>query len=75
MSNIEYKSHRTDLAQRIRNSRIERGYSTRHFATMVGISKSHLYDLECAKASPTFDMIERIAAGLEIPVHDFVNFT
>ena len=74
MISIEYTSHRTDLALRIRNTRIEQGYSTRHFATMVGISESHLYDLERAKASPTFDMLERIAAGLNTSVRDLVDF-
>lgn len=71
---VAYISHRARLAQRIRETRIEQGYSTRNFATMVGISKSYLYDLERAQASPTFDMLERIAAGLDMPVHELVNF-
>ena len=71
---IEYNSHRAELAERIRSLRIEQGYSIRRFSLMVGISKTHLMHLETAQASPTFDMLERIAAGLSTNVADLVSF-
>ncbi len=71
---VEYNSHRAELAERIRALRIEQGYSIRGFALMIGISKTHLMHLETVQASPTFDMLERIAAGLNTNVADLVSF-
>lgn len=71
---VEYNSHREELAGRIRALRIEQGYSIRNFSLMVGISKTHLVHLETAQSSPTFDMLERIAAGLNTNIADLVTF-
>lgn len=70
----EYTSHRVELAARIRALREKRGHSTRGFAMMVGISRTYLLRVENAKASPTFDMLERISAGLDIAPHVLVDF-
>ena len=74
MITLEYTSHRNELASRMRRIRIEQGLSTRKFALMVGISKTYLRKLEMGEASPTFDMLERLAAGLDIPLHELVRF-
>ena len=74
MTNKDYQSHRIELGTRIRMLRTEQGLSTRKFAAMVGISKSHLRKIEIAEASPTFDMLERVSAGLDITVSDLVDF-
>ena len=71
---VEYNSHRKELAGRIKALRIEQGYSIRNFSLMIGISKTHLANVESAQASPTFDMLERIAAGLNTKVSDLVTF-
>ena len=41
---------------------------------MVGISRTYLRKLETAEASPTFEMVERISAGLGIAPHELINF-
>ena len=41
---------------------------------MIGISKTYLLKLETAQASPTFDMLERVAAGLGCSVRDLIDF-
>ena len=71
---IEYNSHREALAERIRALRIKRGYSIRNFSLMIGISKTHLVKVESAESSPTFDMLERIAAGLDVRITDLITF-
>ena len=75
MEHIDYNSHRTDLANRIRTLRIEQGLSTRKFSLMIGISRTYLHKVETAAASPTYDMLERIAAGLDVSPHALVNFS
>lgn len=42
---------------------------------MIGISRTYLRKLEAAEASPTFDMLERIAAGLNVTVVELVDFS
>lgn len=74
MITVEYISHKEQLAQRIRCLRMDQDISTRTFADMIGISKSYLYSLEHAKASPTFEMMERLAAGFGISVIELIDF-
>ncbi len=38
------------------------------------VSRRHLIKLETAKASPTLEMMERIAAGLGVELRDMVDF-
>ncbi len=74
MEHTDYTSHRSELAERIRSLRVEQGLSTRKFSLMIGISRTYLRKLETAAASPTYDMVERIAAGLGVAPHVLVNF-
>ena len=74
MVDMEYTSHRIALAARIKSLREQQRFSTRKFSMMIGISKTHLYKVETAQSSPTFDMLERMAAGLDVPVHELVYF-
>ena len=74
METLEYTSHRPQLAQRIAQIRASQHLSGRKFALMIGISRSYLHRIESAEASPTFDMLERIAAGLGISVDKLVRF-
>ena len=74
MERAAYTSHREELASRIRSLRVEQGLSTRKFSLMVGISRTYLHKLETAEASPTFEMVERISAGLGVAPHELINF-
>ena len=74
MENQNTQNHRLELGRTIRSKRTEQGFSTRGFADMVGINRSHLLEIESGKASPTIDMLERIAGGLGIPVADLIDF-
>ena len=49
--------------------------STRKFSLMVGVSRTHLLALESGESSPTFDMLERISAGLGVTPAQLVNFS
>ncbi|MDO4807057.1 MAG: helix-turn-helix transcriptional regulator [Coriobacteriales bacterium] len=74
METVEFTSHRIELGQRIAGLRNNQRLSGRKFALMIGISRTYLRKIESAEASPTFDMLERIAAGLGVPVAELVSF-
>ena len=74
MKTPDYMSHRKLYAYELARLRSEQGFTKSDFATMVGVSRRHLVNLESAKVSPTLEMMERIAAGLDVPVSDMVDF-
>lgn len=57
---------RQAFGRRVRELRIERGYSLRKFALTIGADKSYLVDIEYGRKSPTLDTIWRIASGLDV---------
>lgn len=74
MDALNYTSHRQLYALELKRLRTEQGFSQSRFAEMVGVSRRYLIKLEAAQASPTLDMMERIAAGLGVRVRDMVDF-
>lgn len=74
MDTHDYTSHRRLYAHELTRLRTEQGLSKARFAIMVGISRRYLIKLESAKASPTLEMMERIAAGLGVEVRYMVDF-
>ena len=57
---------RQAFGRRVRELRVERGYSLRKFALTIGADKSYLVDIEYGRKSPTLDTIWRIASGLDV---------
>ena len=74
MSTLEYTSHRALFAYELKRLRTEQNLSQSRFSVMVGISRRHLIKLEAGQASPTLEMMERLAAGLGVAVRDMVDF-
>lgn len=74
MKPLDYTSHRELFAYELNRLRTQQGFSKSSFAVMVGVSRRHLIKLESAEASPTLEMMERLAAGLDVPVRDMVDF-
>lgn len=74
MDTHDYTSHRHLYACELRRLRELQGLSKSKFALMVGVSRRYLIKLESAQASPTLEMMERIAAGLGVTVRDMVDF-
>lgn len=67
-------AHRIELGMRISRLRVEQGFSTRKFSIMVGMSRSQLRRIEIGESSPTVDMLERIAEGLDVKAYRLINF-
>lgn len=74
MDTSSYTSHRNLYAYELRRLRMAQGLSKSKFALMAGVSRRYLIKLEAAEASPTLEMMERIAAGLRVKVSDMVDF-
>jgi transcriptional regulator with XRE-family HTH domain len=59
-----------DFAARLRLWRQRRGWSQLDFAGRASISQRHLSFLELARASPSRDMVMRLAAALDVPLRE-----
>ena len=58
----------TDFASRLRGWRTRRGWSQLELAGRADISQRHLSFLEIGRASPSRDMVVRLAATLDLPL-------
>ena len=74
MDTHDYTSHRELYAYELGRLRAAQGLTKTEFALMIGISRRYLIKLEAGGASPTLEMMERIAAGLDVTVRDMVDF-
>jgi transcriptional regulator with XRE-family HTH domain len=66
-----YAIQLSTLRQRIREIRLERGYTQEMLATKAGLGEKYLQNLEAGRrANPGIDVLNQIAQALE--VHVFV---
>lgn len=61
-----------DIGNAIRTLRKERGFNQEDFALSAGISRKYMYSLEAGKSSPTINVLQRIAACLDLKVSDII---
>ncbi len=61
-------AHRQDFAASLRLWRRKRGLSQLELAGRAGISQRHLSFLELGRASPSRDMVVRLAIALDVPL-------
>ena len=57
-----------DLGARLRELRMERGWSLEEASDHIGLSRSALFKVEKGRMSPTFDAMRKIAAGYGLDV-------
>jgi putative transcriptional regulator len=57
----------------IRHARNARGLRQKDVAEMVGVDRTVISKLENGHASPTLDMLLKVARVLHVPVSDFVS--
>ena len=70
---MENTSLKTQLGAKIARLRSSHGISQATLALMVGVSRKYLIDIECGRANPTVDMLERIAGGLGTSVAELFS--
>jgi transcriptional regulator with XRE-family HTH domain len=67
-------SLRRNFGIRLKAIRLDRKLTQEEFAELVGISVDFLSLIERGINSPSFDALERMAAGLELPVRELFDF-
>jgi transcriptional regulator with XRE-family HTH domain len=60
----------TIFANNLREYRRKRGLTQEKLAEMVDVSTHHIGMIELTRNFPTFDLIERIAAALDIEIYE-----
>lgn len=61
------------FGRRVRNLRVEAGLSQDDLAWRCKISRTYLSQLEVGSRNPTLVIIEKIAAGLKVPMRDLME--
>lgn len=63
---------RNILAKRIKELRLERGWSQEHLADVCGVHRTYIGDIERLRRNVCLDNLEKIATGLKVPVADLL---
>lgn len=63
-----------DLGRRIRRLRLERGLTLKQIEASVGISATHVSEVERGKTSPTIGALARIAEALDVRPSHLIDF-
>lgn len=72
MESIE--SRRKMLGRRIKQRRVEAGYTQRTFAPIAGTNQSYLWKVEAGRVNASIEMLCRIADALGTTVGDLIEF-
>lgn len=67
-------SLRQDFGNRLKSIRLERKLTQEQFAELVGISVDFLSLIERGINAPSFEVLEKMQAGLRIPIREFFDF-
>jgi transcriptional regulator with XRE-family HTH domain len=59
--------HRTILAENVRRYRKQRGITQDALASACGLTQTTISDVETGKGNPTFDVLCKLAAALQVP--------
>ena len=75
MANVQKANaeFRRKLGVRIAQLRAEKGLSQRKFALVLELDRVTLNRIESGHGNPTLDTLERIAAGLGLPVSELLE--
>jgi transcriptional regulator with XRE-family HTH domain len=61
------------LARRLRELAAERGLALTHLADRAGVGRSHMWRLLNGEAAATLDVVDKIAAALDVPALDLLD--
>ena len=62
------------LGKRIKNLRKSKGYTQERLAEIMDISSNYLAVIERGEANPTLALLERLSAGLEVPLSELFRY-
>jgi transcriptional regulator with XRE-family HTH domain len=63
---------RTRLARNLRRIRVEQGISQERLAVDAGVDRAYLGGLERETENPTIDLLDRVAAALDVSVSELL---
>lgn len=61
------------IAANINKARVDRGLTQEQVANLLGISRATYNSIETGKSKPSVDVIERLAARLNVPIAEFFD--
>lgn len=67
------KRARDVLAKRIRELRLEKGWSQEHLADTCGLHRTYIGDIERRERNVSIDNIEKIALALKVPITELLS--
>ena len=67
------KSARDVLAIRIRELRLEKGWSQEHLADVCELHRTYIGDIERRQRNVSIDNIEKIAQALKVPITELLS--
>jgi transcriptional regulator with XRE-family HTH domain len=70
---VKRASLRSVLERRLRTVAAERGIALTHVADRAGVGRSHLWRLLNGEAAATLDVVDKIAAALDVPPLDLLD--
>lgn len=67
------KGARDVLAKRIRELRLEKGWSQEHLADVCELHRTYIGDIERRRRNVSIDNIERIASALKVSITELLS--
>jgi transcriptional regulator with XRE-family HTH domain len=61
-----------EIGERIKSERARRGISQRELARRSGVSQQGISSIESGKSSPSMDIVEMLASGLNVTVSELL---
>ncbi|MCI8669224.1 MAG: helix-turn-helix transcriptional regulator [Lachnospiraceae bacterium] len=58
---------------RIKEYREQKNLSYRQLEILSGVSKTMIFNIETGRRSPTIDILEKLAKGLKVSIHDLIE--
>lgn len=58
---------------RIKEYREQKNLSYRQLEILSGVSKTMIFNIENGRRSPTIDILEKLAKGLKVSIHDLIE--
>ena len=62
------------FSSKLKELRLQKGLSLQDAANLIGISKTHFWDLETGKSkNPSYDLLEKISDNFGVSISSLVN--
>ena len=65
---------KSKLGKKVRETRIKEGYSQEEFASLCGLHRTYISDIERGERNVSVENIEKIAKALKIETNELLKF-